>query len=143
MNRHTLSRAFTLIEILIVVVILGILAGVVLTQYWKAADDAKREVTLSELKKIRRHLEVYSVQHAGARPPVLGGIGTWGPLVGREYMTSAPVNAWIGGGEAGRTVLIGTAADTSFHQTYGWIYDPATGNVWAAGFDANDQAIAP
>ena len=39
-NQNIIRRGFTLIEILIVVVILGILAAVVVPQFTNAADDA-------------------------------------------------------------------------------------------------------
>ena len=38
-------------------------------------------------------------------------------------------------------IIHGAAADTAFHQDYGWIFDPDTGSVWAAAFDDNDAPL--
>ena len=58
------AKAFTLVEILIVVIILAILAGVVLPQIPEVIGIS-REATLKEnLSKIRAQLEVYENQHA-------------------------------------------------------------------------------
>ena len=56
--------AFTLVEILIVVIILGILAGIVIPNITSVTDIA-RETNLKEnLSKIRAHIQVYRNQHA-------------------------------------------------------------------------------
>lgn len=56
--------AFTLIEILIVVVILGILAGIVTTQVIGASRDARETALRENLRIIRSQLIVYRQLHA-------------------------------------------------------------------------------
>ena len=130
--------AFTLIEILCVVVILGILAAIVLGASWNVTKDAQRDVTVSELKKLRRHLEAYNIVHRGW-PAVTDGDGTWGAIIGPEFLLSPPMNAWVGG-DNGKKVVLRNSPDAAYQATYGWVFDPATGNVWAGGYDGEDNA---
>lgn len=136
-QRSSHRRGFTLIEILIVVLILGILAAIVLGASWNVTMDAQREVTVSELKKLRRHMEAYNIVHRGY-PAVTAGDGTWGAIIGPEFLLSPPVNSWVGGNNS-KVVVIGTGPDTGFQESYGWIYNPATGQIWAGGHNGNDQ----
>jgi prepilin-type N-terminal cleavage/methylation domain-containing protein len=135
------TRAFTLVEILIVVVILGILAAICIAGFNGATDDAKINCTYSELQKIRRHIGVYQARHSMQLPDVTQGDGTWGEIIGRDYLMSPPVNAWVGGA-AGKVIQFGTAADAAYQRSYGWIYDPATGQIYAGGFDDQDRPLA-
>lgn len=134
--------AFTLVEILIVVVILGILASIVVPQFTSATSDAQRVGTYDQLQKIRKALAIYYVRAGNVYPNITAGAGTWGELIGVSppYLNEPPANLWVGGANA-ETIIIGNAADNAYHQNYGWIFDPATGNVWAAGYDANDEAL--
>lgn len=61
-------KAFTLIELLIVIVILGIIAAIVIPQFGKADDDAKVAALKTNLATIRSQLEFYKVQHNSAYP---------------------------------------------------------------------------
>lgn len=131
------TSAFTLIEILIVVLILGILAAIVLGASWNVTMDAQRGVTFSELKKLRRHIEAYNIVHRGF-PEVTAGDGTWGSIIGPEFMLSAPVNAWVDSAN-NRKIVLRNTPDTGYQSGYAWIFDPATGRVWAGGFDDQDQ----
>ncbi|MBX3323025.1 MAG: prepilin-type N-terminal cleavage/methylation domain-containing protein [Phycisphaeraceae bacterium] len=134
-------RAFTLVEILIVVVILGVLAAVVVPQFGSAVQDASIGTTTSELHKIRRALEVYMVQNANLLPTVAEGDGTWGPLVtGSGYLKGPPLNPYVGGSNAG-VIVFRNAPDNAYQTTYGWVYDNATGRIWAGGFDGNDNPL--
>jgi len=62
MRRH--GPGFTLVEILIVVILLGILAGIVLPQYWAISLDASASNLRENLSKIRAHIQVYRNEHA-------------------------------------------------------------------------------
>lgn len=139
MKRHQQS-AFTLVEILIVVVILGILAAVVVPQYSKATEDSKKQATLSQLVKLRQALGVYFVRCNAKYPAVSAGNGTWGELISEGYFKYAPSNLHVGGSNAS-VITIGTAPDSSKTDAYGWIFNPATGDVWAACFDGEDKPI--
>ena len=70
-----------------------------------------------------------------------GDIG-WGPIVGdqREYLQSAPRNAWVGGGNA-KVLRIepGATADSAFQLDYGWKFNPDNWEVYAGGFDDRDN----
>jgi general secretion pathway protein G len=67
MNRR--SKAFTLVELLIVVVILGILAAVVIPQFSDAGTDARFSSLQTNLATIRGQIELYKLQHNGEYPP--------------------------------------------------------------------------
>jgi general secretion pathway protein G len=142
-SRTTHARprpAFTLVEILIVVVILGILAAVVTPQFASATSEATKTITFDQLQRVRRAMAVYYVTNSARYPDVTAGNGTWGALVepASNYLKKPPINDYVGGPNAD-VIILGTGADSSFRDTHGWIYDPATGNVWAAGFDAGDN----
>ncbi len=135
-----ISRGFTLIEILIVVVILGILAALVVPLMAGASEDAAVATAQTELNKVRRAIEVYRVSNANTLPVVTAGDGTWGPIVSREYLREPPTNQYVNGANS-RVIAIGTGPDSAFQTTHGWIYDSTTGEVWAGNFDANDQPL--
>lgn len=139
---NRVRRAFTLVEILIVVVILGILAAIIVPQFANATSEAASGTTASELEKLRRAVDVYQARWSNALPPIEEGNGTWGPLVGGggEYLKEAPRNPYVGGAN-GRVVTLASEADSAFQTDYGWIFDPTTGRVWAGGFDADDRPL--
>ena len=59
--------AFTLLELLIVVIILGILAAVVIPRFSDASTDARLSSLQGDLGTIRRQVELYR-QHHGIYP---------------------------------------------------------------------------
>ena len=114
-RRNSLKRGFTLIEILIVVVILGILAAIIIPQFTDAAQDAGAASARSQLQTMRSQIELYRVQNNGATPAdgdiagstATDGTGPWGALVTGKYIRSRP--NWPGGFES--------------------VYDPDTGDL--------------
>ncbi len=55
--------AFTLIELLIVVVILGIIAAIVVPQFTIATDDARLSTLRTNLATVRAQLQLYKLEH--------------------------------------------------------------------------------
>jgi prepilin-type N-terminal cleavage/methylation domain-containing protein len=152
-SRSRTRRAFTLVEILIVVVILGILAAIAIPQFAGASKNAQSTATYDALQKVRRAVNVYRIRHGGAMPPITAGDGIedsstgltcWGELVGMsgDYMLGVPVNQWVSGANARRVVVVPNAVpDAVFQTDYGWIFDPVNGEVWAGSFDVEDKPI--
>jgi general secretion pathway protein G len=62
------KRGFTLVEILIVVVILGILAAIVIPQFTQASTEAKENSLRSDLQSLRSQIELYKCQHNDIPP---------------------------------------------------------------------------
>src|SRR3954469_7304480 len=100
MNKQ--PKAFTLVEILIVVVILGILAAIVVPQFASATSDAQKSAMADQVAKMRRVLTVYYVRNGNVYPTITAGDGTWGELIlpGSSYLRQAPANVWVGGANA-------------------------------------------
>ena len=75
---------FTLVEILIVVIILGILAAIVIPQFTSASQDARKNSLVSQLQTIRSQVELYKLQHLDKLPVGLNGAAG----------STAPATAW-------------------------------------------------
>jgi general secretion pathway protein G len=137
------KNAFTLVEILIVVIILGILAAIVIPQFTQASNDARTNSLLSDLQTVRSQIQLYKVQHldnfptsaiineltlrsnqAGTTAALTADPNTY-PL--GPYIQKFPMNAYSGN----NNVRIGDPAGTG---PEGWDYNPATG-----AFHANDS----
>jgi prepilin-type N-terminal cleavage/methylation domain-containing protein len=135
-----MRRAFTLVEVLIVVVILGILSAIVVPQFSSATDDASRTATLDQLVKLREAINVYYFRNGNSLPQITAGDGTWGELVTlqSEYLRFPPRNLWVPPANA-KLIVIGNGPDAGYQTAHGWIYNDATGDLWAGSFDASDQ----
>ncbi|MFN4243024.1 MAG: type II secretion system protein [Tepidisphaerales bacterium] len=75
-------RAFTLVEILIVVIILGILAAIVVPQFASASTDSRNSVVARNLQSLAEQFLLYEARHGvfpedaypGQLPPGMAGM---------------------------------------------------------------------
>ena len=118
-TRRVARKGFTLVEILIVVVILGILAAIVVPQFANAANDARAGNLASQVKSIQNQIELYRAREGSY--PALATLFT--ELETGGYIKAAPKNPISGGTDA--------AADVSAD----WHYDASTGDFGATGYD--------
>jgi prepilin-type N-terminal cleavage/methylation domain-containing protein len=72
--------AFTLIEILIVVTILGILAAIVFPQYQSHAQQAKESAAKENLSIYRSTIGRYAIEHGDVAPGYMDGNTQLNPL---------------------------------------------------------------
>jgi len=133
------KSGFTLVEILIVVVILGILAAIVIPQFTEASTEAKTSSLCTDLQTMRSQIELYKIQHNDQLPgsggasfvlaltgqtDIAGAVGTdYGP-----YLQKIPTNQFTDDDTVG---FDGTAGDAS----NGWEFNTTTG-----AFHADDTA---
>ena len=123
------KRAFTLIEILIVVVILGILAAIVIPQFTDASEEAMTSSVKSQLQTLRSQIELYRVKNGGELPTLL--VDGWDDLIDGDYIQQAPVNPF----QDSSTIAAAAAAGV------GWVWDLEAGgedgDLYAVDADGN------
>ncbi|CAN5648145.1 hypothetical protein BH09PLA1_BH09PLA1_06300 [soil metagenome] len=67
-NRMRARRAFTLVELLVVIGIIAVLIGLLLPALHRARRQANRTVTLAQLQQIGQAMANYAVEFKGAHP---------------------------------------------------------------------------
>ena len=108
-----------------------------LTEVEKVRVDAVREA----LPTLRAQIDLYSKMNSGQFPALGSGENSgWNELVVNNVVKQAPSNDYVGGPNASK-VVIAEKPDVRFHTDYGWVYNPKTGELWAAGFDNKDRAL--
>ncbi len=132
------SSAFTLIEILIVVIILGILAAIVIPRFANATKEAKRATLSSQLNSVRAQLQLYIIEHGDQKPPNFTG-SNWTDLITQSvfngvtrgpYLPSIPVNPL--NGYTNIAVVVGDPAwgDPVAGANIGFVYNSANGFIY-------------
>lgn len=125
---NPVARAFTLIEILIVVVILGILAAIVIPQFTDASEEAMDASVRSQLQTVRGQIELYKVQNPAV---VLTTANLFTNLVTGDYLQQAPRNPLQ---PAATATGVGAAAAADV----GWIWEDTDGDGEGDNFRATD-----
>ncbi len=138
-------RGFTLIEILIVIMMLGILAAIVVPRLLDAQDDARESAIETDIQMVRRQIQVYKAQHVGKGPHLdefgnpdfnnlparligktdlngkINANGAFGP-----YMKMWPINPYTSNPIKAGTISFGTDIAPPRDESSGWYYNTKT-----------------
>ena len=152
--RNVARKGFTLVEILIVVIILGILAAIVIPQFTNASQDARKNSLTSQLQTMRSQIELYKLQHLDKLPADLlaGGTGptAWAHFTVKTdadhtlnpaglygpYLQAAPVNPLNNSDAVGLTADTddfgsGAGGIDATAANCGFLLNAVTGKIWA------------
>ena len=128
MNRQA-RNGFSLIEMVIVILILGIIAAVAAPRMFDTANTAEQNTTRQQLGVLRNAIEMYRAK-AGFYP----GQGELPEAM--STLLNGPFPApRVGANSGNATVYYDTSSDTSTvaepdaSQDGGWVYKPANGSL--------------
>jgi general secretion pathway protein G len=146
-NQRAARGGFTLIEVLMVVTVLAIIAGVVVPQVTTVIDEAKSAALIKDLRELTHAIERYRMEHNGGPPDLIqnqtliqllektdaeGNVGTGPEFTYGPYVTEIPKNPLNG---VSRVFRVNTAPPSNLNQRVGWVYHPDTGQIWAGLFN--------
>ena len=80
-TRPVVMRGFTLIEMMIVIVVIGILIGILLPSFRGTQDEASIQRARSELRTIATALESYYIHNSNAFPAALSSLTSATPRI--------------------------------------------------------------
>ncbi len=145
------SRAFTLIEILIVVVILGILAAIVIPQFTDASQQAMESSVVTQLQTLRSQIELHDIQFPLTPfDPMSAGWAAWDQLTiggddpdnNGDYLQMEPKNPMMNGSTA-VAAAVGLGVGWVWADPNGWgttIYAPAQDELGFLDLDGDGNA---
>lgn len=150
MNRkHRRNRnAFTLIEVLIVVIIMAVLAATIIPQFSSSTKDAKESSLQFNLHTIRSQLQMYKVHHLGDYPeltnfadqmtkPTNVDGGSTAPTPYGPYITGEiPANPFNNSNDLVAVAAAGVEPTAVVAGGAGWQYDESTGGFYPNNSEA-------
>jgi general secretion pathway protein G len=147
--RRGSRKGFTLIEILIVVIILGILAAIVIPQFSSASTQARTSALQSTVQTLRSQIALYKLQHGDTLPVISGS--NWAALTGTStyngttygpYLPAVPTNS------LSNNFLVNNGTSAGGFQTgYDYLYDynsgAGSGNIWGQTSNVAGGSVLP
>ena len=153
--RFSARKGFTLVEILIVVIILGILAAIVIPQFTNASQNARVSSLQSQLQTMRSQIELYKLQHGDTLPnietnwdaltqtSVYGNPSTtFGPYLQSEEVNPLNGNSNIVDSGGNFATTPPTSSSTFAASGYVYDYEAGAGSGLVFGTDAAGTGIA-
>jgi len=155
---RTRSRGFSLIEVVIVVVIIGVIAAIAIPRMSRGAAAARDAALKQDLTLLRNAIDLYAAEHDNTNPPfasVSTHLTGFSNLAGDAaqaakdtthyfgpYIKSIPPLP-VGTNKGDNTFADGSGAAPQIAGGAGWWYDAGTGTVKAnlADSEVDDAGV--
>jgi len=137
-----MRRGFTLIEILVVVVILGIISAIVISVFGDVTGDARISATQSDLKNMKTQVQVRAQEEGGVFPEeiTVEMLEEWFRIA-RSHPFSLPTTPLgIETAPPGDPTTRHPANKFITGAVHGWWYNPANGALRSRIRDLGDDA---
>ncbi len=135
-------RAFTLVEILIVVVILGILAAIVIPQFSSATTQARASTLAEQLQSLNGQIAIYQARNRTFPDFTAEGWGALGDatsMIGGGYMGKAPRNpAWTTGDATTISVVNGNVRGSA---ATAWVFNTDQQQLFASYYNEDTNTV--
>lgn len=160
------AKAFTLVEILIVVVLLGVLAAIVVPAIGNCGNSARASSLATNLNMLRRFVLVYTSHHQEVAPGYTAGAGSaldadiftnqallssnvQGETAARgttgfpygPYLSKIPANPFNGLTTV-EMLADGAAFPDAADNSHGWVYKAQTGEIRPDNTGTDDSGRA-
>ncbi|MEW5795754.1 MAG: prepilin-type N-terminal cleavage/methylation domain-containing protein [Candidatus Zixiibacteriota bacterium] len=131
LRRINKQGGFTLIELVIIIVVLGILAAVAIPKYQDITGEAKEAACRAALGGLRSGITIFYANQAvttgTATWPTLVQLSTWGTVMAQGI----PKNPYQADANAPDSICTGvTRGVLVAGGRGGWAYLEATGDIW-------------
>jgi len=144
------KAAFTLVEILIVVAILGILAAIVLPEFQNHIQQAKEAQAKDNLRILRQTIERYAAEHNDVPPgygdddPInrgaIGAMVLFQLTIREKYLDEIPKNPFNNLNTI-KAYQNNEVMPTDPPCLFGWIYHPATKTIRLDSSQTDAQGV--
>ena len=121
------KKGFTLIELVMVIVILGILSAIALPTFVNLQEDAKKSATKGALGGLRSAISIWY-----ARTAASSGTGTYPTVAQLSSCPGGPMQFIFPANPYTNSTKVNAGTVEAADTTAGWVYDATSGMIWSA-----------